>query len=154
MERAPPPPFLCPINQDVMETPVVGPDGWSYDRAAIEQALRRNPLSPITRQPMTIASLTPNYALRDAIEAWRREQPMAIDPDRLTLDNPERVIARGSFGKVSWTSRTLADVCELCTANIVHAHSHSFLGAFCITRTAVAWKHRGCPFDVCTHLPT
>ena len=101
MERAPPPPFLCPINQDVMETPVVGPDGWSYDRAAIEQALRRNPVSPMTRQPMTMSALTPNYALRDAIEAWRREQPMAIDADLLTLNNPERVIGRGAFGKVS-----------------------------------------------------
>jgi hypothetical protein len=101
MERAPPAPFLCPINQDVMEAPVVGPDGWSYDRAAIEQALQHNPISPMTRQPMSVASLTPNYALRDAIEAWRREQPMAIDSDRLSLDDPEHVIARGAFGKVS-----------------------------------------------------
>jgi hypothetical protein len=101
MERTPPPPFVCPISHDVMETPAVGPDGWSYERAYIEAHLRLNPTSPMTRQPMTIAMLTPNYALRDAIVAWLREQPLAIDPDLLTLDIPRRVIGRGAFGEVS-----------------------------------------------------
>jgi len=103
MERTPPQPFVCPITRDVMDTPVVGPDGYSYERADIEEHLRRNPTSPMTRQPMTALTLTPNYALRDAIEAWRRQQPLAIDPDLLTLVTPRRVIGRGAFGEVRTT---------------------------------------------------
>ena len=101
MERPPLPGFICPITQDVMETPMVGPDGRSYERSAIEEALRHNPISPVTRQPMTAGSLVMNFALRDIIESWRLEQPMAIDPARLDLTVPEEVIGRGSFGKVS-----------------------------------------------------
>ena len=101
MERPPLPGFICPITQDIMETPMVGPDGRSYERGAIEEALRHNPTSPITRQPMTVGTLVNNYALRDSIMAWQLEQPMAIDPDRLVLFVPEEVIGRGSFGKVS-----------------------------------------------------
>ena len=103
MERTPPQPFVCPITRDVMDTPVVGPDGYSYERADIEEHLRRNPTSPMTRQPMTALTLTPNYALRDAIEAWRRQQPLAIDPDLLTLVTPKHVLGRGAFGEVSST---------------------------------------------------
>ena len=79
---------------------MVGPDGRSYERGAIEEALRHNPISPITRQPMTVGSLVMNFALRDSIDFWRLEQPMAIDPDRLHLTAPKEVIGRGSFGEV------------------------------------------------------
>ena len=101
MDRPPLDGFTCPITYDIMETPMVGPDGHSYERGAIEQALQRNPTSPMTRQPMTVGSLVNNFALRDAIMSWRSEQPMAIDPDRLTLAAPKEVIGRGSFGEVS-----------------------------------------------------
>lgn len=49
---------------------------------------------------MTPDQLWPNLSLRGAIEGWRSEQPLAIDPDRLVLEAPEVVIGRGSFGKV------------------------------------------------------
>ena len=32
----PPASFICPITQDVMSDPVIGPDGITYERAAIE----------------------------------------------------------------------------------------------------------------------
>ena len=101
MERPPLDGFICPITQDIMETPMVGADGRSYERGAIEEALRRNPISPITRQPMTVDTLVNNYALRDAIVSWFQKQPMAIDPDRFVLVVPKEVIGRGSFGEVS-----------------------------------------------------
>jgi hypothetical protein len=104
MERTPPPPFVCPITMDVMDNAVIDLDGYSYDRAAIEDALRRNRASPMTRRPMAHTDLIPNRALRDAIAAWEREQPMAIDPDLLTLDDPRIVIGRGAFGEVRYSS--------------------------------------------------
>ena len=62
--------YLCPINLTLMNDPVIGSDGRSYERAAITQWLRTNPHSPITRQPMTASSLKPNYALKTAIERF------------------------------------------------------------------------------------
>lgn len=54
-----------------MTDPVIGDDGQTYERAAIERVLVANPISPMTRQRMTAASLKPNYALRSAIQRWR-----------------------------------------------------------------------------------
>jgi hypothetical protein len=51
-----------------MVDPVLGSDGRTYERSAITEWLRTHTTSPITREPMTAASLTPNYALRSMIE--------------------------------------------------------------------------------------
>ena len=65
--------FRCPITMEVMTDPVIGDDGQTYERAAIERALTVSPVSPMTRQRMTVISLKPNYALRSAIQRWRSE---------------------------------------------------------------------------------
>jgi hypothetical protein len=72
--------FLCPITLVVMTDPVMGSDGRTYERAAIVRWLQTNPFSPLTRQPMTIQSLKPNYALRSAIERHRSPRPTASAP--------------------------------------------------------------------------
>jgi len=60
--------FICPITQAIMVDPVLGSDGRTYEHSAITEWLRTHTTSPITREPMTAASLTPNYALRSMIE--------------------------------------------------------------------------------------
>ena len=40
--------FLCPITLAIMRDPVIMSDGQTYERKAIEQALKVSPLSPIT----------------------------------------------------------------------------------------------------------
>lgn len=61
--------FLCPITQAIMTDPVIGPDGVTYERSAIEAwfAAGHN-TSPMTRQRMTSQQLIPNLALRATIE--------------------------------------------------------------------------------------
>ena len=44
------------------------PEGNSYERTAIEDWLRRNSTSPVTRSPLTAGDLVPNRALKDAID--------------------------------------------------------------------------------------
>jgi hypothetical protein len=70
----PPEEYLCPITLTLMNDPVIGSDGRSYERSAILQWLRTNPHSPITRQPMNASSLKPNYALKSAIERYIQSQ--------------------------------------------------------------------------------
>lgn len=61
--------WYCPITLQLMTDPVIGPDGQTYERSAIEDWLRTNTISPITRQPMTSTTLIANIALRNTIQA-------------------------------------------------------------------------------------
>jgi hypothetical protein len=65
--------FLCPITLLLMNDPVIGSDGQTYERSAIMQWLRTNRQSPLTRQPMTLDSLKPNYALKSAIARYKTQ---------------------------------------------------------------------------------
>lgn len=75
--------FLCPITHEIMKDPVLAPDTHNYERSAIEHALSINPVSPMTRQPMTADQLIENRELRQEIES------MVIDADTEMLDTGE-----------------------------------------------------------------
>lgn len=62
--------FRCPISSDIMADPVSCPDGHTYDRSSITTWLTRSPISPITRIPMGLNQIFPNYALRSQIERY------------------------------------------------------------------------------------
>jgi hypothetical protein len=79
-EPNPPDEFLCPILMVLMEDPVIGQDGKTYERAAIEKALKQDPRSPFTREPMRIDSLRPNYAIKTLIERFRGTTVIKIQP--------------------------------------------------------------------------
>jgi hypothetical protein len=80
--------FRCPITMEVMTDPVIGDDGQTYERAAIERALAANPVSPMTRQRMTVASLKPNYALRSAIQRWLQGKSTSLPTKQITAAAP------------------------------------------------------------------
>ncbi|KAL3135087.1 hypothetical protein ABBQ32_008032 [Trebouxia sp. C0010 RCD-2024] len=64
--------FTCPITHAVMWDPVVASDGYTYERAAIEEWLLRHPegqaLSPMTQVPMT-RMVMPNIAVANLIRS-------------------------------------------------------------------------------------
>ena len=62
--------FLCAITLEVMHTPVLAADGHTYEREAIEEWLNGHRTSPKTG-----LTLTPNIALRQAIETYTRTMP-------------------------------------------------------------------------------
>ena len=68
-----PPEFECPITLAIMNDPVIGDDGQTYERSAIEHWLsdpRNNGRSPITRSLMRIDTLRTNFALKSQIERF------------------------------------------------------------------------------------
>lgn len=72
--------YICPIAQEIMVDPVIGADGFTYEREAITTWLTKDPTSPQTRQPMPLSSLIPNWALKHLIEEYmktRAGQPVA-----------------------------------------------------------------------------
>eukprot|EP00277_Geminigera_cryophila_P023406 CAMPEP_0179474682 /NCGR_PEP_ID=MMETSP0799-20121207/54066_1 /TAXON_ID=46947 /ORGANISM="Geminigera cryophila, Strain CCMP2564" /LENGTH=91 /DNA_ID=CAMNT_0021283845 /DNA_START=1 /DNA_END=272 /DNA_ORIENTATION=+ len=77
--------FIDSITREVFVDPVVATDGHTYSRAPISRWLATHNTSPLTKTALTDKRLVPNYALRAAIEEWKEQQPMALDPTRLTL---------------------------------------------------------------------
>ncbi len=67
--------FYCPITQEVMQDPMIGPDGQTYEREAIENWLQIHHTSPITRVAMDAAQLIPNYALKNTIQGMLHGKP-------------------------------------------------------------------------------
>ena len=90
--------FVDPITQDVLVDPVVTADGHSYSRGAIERWLASHNTSPMTGAVLAHKHLSPNHALRSAIEEWRARRPKELDPMRLTLTTT--LLGEGSFGRV------------------------------------------------------
>ena len=73
MSTAIPPEFECPILLTIMDDPVIGEDNQTYQRGAIVHWLsdpRNQGRSPITRTPMRIDTLRPNFALKSQIERF------------------------------------------------------------------------------------
>jgi U-box domain len=67
--------YICPITQSVMVDPVIGSDGITYEKSAITEWLRSHTTSPVTRQPMVLTSLLPNYSVKSMIERYNRVPP-------------------------------------------------------------------------------
>jgi STIP1 homology and U-box containing protein 1 len=62
-----------------MHDPVVTPSGHSFDRVAILNHLQLSDVDPITRMPMTVESVRPNYALKAACEEFLDKNGWAVD---------------------------------------------------------------------------
>lgn len=59
--------MLCPITSRIMTTPVIGPDGQTYEKVAIEAWLKLRAVSPMTRQKMKPNELYRNIFAEDII---------------------------------------------------------------------------------------
>ena len=89
----------CPITHDIMVDPVKAPDGHTYERAAIEQAIRVNGRSPITRQPISIDQLVTDYTIKNLIDELSSSKTEEVT----TKDEPVTVNVRndGSLTQVT-----------------------------------------------------
>lgn len=58
------------ITFEIMHDPVVTRNGRSYERATLIEHLKRSSTDPLTREPLTIAELRPNIALKEACEEF------------------------------------------------------------------------------------
>ena len=67
------------ITFGFMHDPVVTKRGQSYERATIEQHLKTSPTDPLTREPLTVADLRPNYGLKKACAEFLEENGWAVD---------------------------------------------------------------------------
>ncbi len=62
--------FYCPVSMELMADPVMVATGHTYDRSCIEKWLSQgNRTCPVTGMRLRHLELTPNHALRNAIQA-------------------------------------------------------------------------------------
>ncbi|KAK7274409.1 hypothetical protein RIF29_15495 [Crotalaria pallida] len=67
----PPSHFVCPIFQEIMFSPHVAADGFTYEAEAIKGWLDSgHDTSPMTNSKLAHSNLVPNHALRSAIQDW------------------------------------------------------------------------------------
>lgn len=61
--------FMCPLSLEIMEDPVMTPNGDSFEREMIERHLECNGnFDPLTRGPLTKEALYPNRALKSLMQ--------------------------------------------------------------------------------------
>lgn len=78
--------FLCPILHTLMIDPVVDSDGNTYEKHAIEEWVRQNGTSPITRAPLSMNDLRPNLALKTAIDEYRYSLQLKTQSDSTSME--------------------------------------------------------------------
>ncbi|KAH0788562.1 von Willebrand factor type A domain containing protein [Histomonas meleagridis] len=94
--------FLCPISLEIMKDPVIMPDGQTYEREQIEKALSVNPVSPLTRQPMSMSDAKTNYALKSLIDKYLSEQAPKTADDDNDESIPEVPISTAKINEITF----------------------------------------------------
>lgn len=59
----------CPITMEIMEDPVLAPDGMTYERSSIERWLQDHDTSPLTNEKIE-KTIFPNISVRKMIEEF------------------------------------------------------------------------------------
>jgi len=67
------------ITFSIMLDPVTTKHGHSYDRVTLLDHLRRSNTDPLTREPLYPSDLRPNIALKQACDAFLKENGWAVD---------------------------------------------------------------------------
>ncbi|KAJ6088757.1 Tetratricopeptide-like helical [Penicillium sp. IBT 16267x] len=78
-ERVVPDHLVDGITFEIMHDPVITPSGISYDRIGIVKYVEKAGVDPVTRTPMTVQDLRPNYALKAACEEFLTKNGWAVD---------------------------------------------------------------------------
>jgi serine/threonine protein kinase len=64
----------CPITKTRFIDPVIAEDGHTYERQAIEIWLRKEQISPLTRQRMSVSSLRPNRVVKQLLDLEKKAE--------------------------------------------------------------------------------
>ncbi len=81
----------CVMSLEPFYDPVVASDGHTYERGQIEEWFKRSRQSPRTGKNLTDLTLTPNWAMREVMEALGYQVASVADlpPRRLTISETQ-----------------------------------------------------------------
>ncbi|KAL4871816.1 hypothetical protein BDV12DRAFT_163163 [Aspergillus spectabilis] len=78
-ERVVPDYLVDGITFEIMHDPVITPSGSTFDRIGLLKYVKQAKVDPITRAPMTVDDIRPNYALKAACEDFLTKNGWAVD---------------------------------------------------------------------------
>eukprot|EP00347_Sterkiella_histriomuscorum_P000049 403377379 len=68
--------FLCPISQQIMIEPVMTIYGHCFEKKVIIDWIQRKGTCPLTNQKLTVNDIFPAFALKSAIDEYRKKHQM------------------------------------------------------------------------------
>ncbi|KAL5336236.1 hypothetical protein BJX70DRAFT_373455 [Aspergillus crustosus] len=78
-ERVVPDYLVDGITFEIMHDPVITPSGSTFGRIGLLKYVKQAKVDPITRAPMTVDDIRPNYALKAACEDFLTKNGWAVD---------------------------------------------------------------------------
>ncbi|XP_062019221.1 E3 ubiquitin-protein ligase CHIP [Rosa rugosa] len=70
--------LCCNISLDIFRDPVITPSGVTYERSVILDHLEKvGKFDPVTREPVEPSQLIPNFAIKEAVQAYLKEHGWA-----------------------------------------------------------------------------
>ena len=126
--------YLCPLTLDIIEDPVIAPDGYTYEKSTIIKHLQMYGNSPMTRQPLDESQLIPNRALRDAIQAWTEQSNAGSgeNPNEEPELDHESQEVEGTIGNILHMGETLYVGDSLVSRNAKYKAIMQGDGNFCV----------------------
>jgi len=140
--------YYCPLTQELMNDPVVDPEGNSYERSAIEDWLARNATSPITRAKLTLAELVPNRALKDAIDERRRELGIPAPSSTAARNSKDKEVVREGDASAPEDDATVVGVSAVAKKRTSGSSTDATEHEVLVSVRPPAGHHRT-PADVC-----
>ena len=92
--------FSCPVSMELMVDPVMVVTGHTYDRPFIQRWLESgNKTCPVTGIKLRSLELTPNFALRMAIQDWATANGIVLNTSSLTSVMEKAVVNTAGEGE-------------------------------------------------------
>ena len=112
---------ICPITQEPIKDPVLAPDYHLYERSALEQWLRTNPTSPMTRQPMRLEDLKKKVVQEDPVpyEEDSFTTPLLAPPIIITTTTVNTVTGQVQTHRQAQQQKMLLFVCPVVIGVII-----------------------------------
>ena len=117
--------FYCPITLGIIHVPMIDPEGYTYEQNAIESWIQVNGDSPVTREPLSIEDLIPNFAILNLLEAeanrkdeenihpailkWKNESPPIISLEMSSRTTTQPGIVTGGEAAVGTDGMILSN---------------------------------------------
>lgn len=84
--------YHCPLTHEVMWDPVLATDGYTYEREAVENWLKRSTISPMTGKNLPQAAVFPNFNARSSIREFLTQNPQCWDKVYVSNTMIERLL--------------------------------------------------------------
>jgi len=109
----------CPITQEPIKDPVFAPDFYTYERSALEQWLRTNPTSPMTRQPMRLEDLKKKELPEDPISWEDATTPLLAPPIIITTTTVNTMTGQVQTHRQAQQQKMILFVCPVVIGVII-----------------------------------